>query len=443
MATQSITVELDDETIRDLAAIGKPIDVLAQLAHAAADGVRHDVHDQRERTDVSLRVERDRSDVAITKDRSAVDQKADDIVRIARDRADQVVQAAREEADSERSPQSTASEAVFERARTRADDVLEDERSHADAVVAGERAKQEQARAGLLAAERDATDKDLDGERGHADTLFSDQREANAEMVAATIRAHQLMAEAEAAKDLLERSARELREVAEFRELFIGILGHDLRNPLGAIVMSAGTLLQRGHLDDPDAQTVARIIRASHRMTRMVAQVLDLTRARLGGGIPIEPMPTDLSEVCRNIVGEFEAGILLDVEGDLNGTWDEDRLAQVLSNIVGNAVAYGTPGTDVIVKARADGEDVVVEITNHGAPVSADQLPFLFDPFRRAGEERGSSKTGNLGLGLYIAKQIVLAHRGTLDARSSHGTTTFVLRLPREAKARPLNASQG
>ena len=148
--------------------------------------------------------------------------------------------------------------------------------------------------------------------------------------------------------------------------MFIGILGHDLRNPLASIVMSAALLLRRGHLDEQDAETAARIIRVSQRMTRMIAQLLDLTRARLGGGLPIERKPTDLREICRNVVEEFDAPIQLEVEGDVTGTWDEDRVAEVLSNLAGNAIEYAAPGTAVIVKAHADGAEVVVEISNQG-----------------------------------------------------------------------------
>ena len=115
----------------------------------------------------------------------------------------------------------------------------------------------------------------------------------------------------------------------------------------------------------------------------------------------------------------------------MTGTWDPDRLAEALSNIAGNAVEHAAPGTPVVVRAHPEGDEVVVEIINQGDPIPADVLPFIFEPFRRGKRER--SATGNLGLGLYIAKQIVLASGGTLDARSAGGTTTFVMRLPRQA----------
>ena len=160
-------------------------------------------------------------------------------------------------------------------------------------------------------------------------------------------------------------------------------------------------------------------------------KVLDLTRARLGGGFPLQPKPTDLREVCRIVVGEFEAPIQMDVEGDVTGTWDSDRLEEALSNIVGNAVEHAAPGTAVAVKVHASGEKVIVDISNHGDPIPPEVLPFIFEPFRRADQHVRSARE-NLGLGLYIAHQIVLSHGGTLDAYSRSGMTTFVMRLPRD-----------
>jgi PAS domain S-box-containing protein len=233
------------------------------------------------------------------------------------------------------------------------------------------------------------------------------------------------------AEDQVADSLNRERDLAEFRELFIGVVGHDLRNPLGSIIMSAATLLRRSRLDDQDAETAARIIRSSQRISRMVTQLLDLTRARLGGGLPIERTPTDLRDVFGNVVAEFEATIQLRVEGDVTGMWDQDRLARVLSNLVGNAIEYAAAGTPVIVEAHTDGPEVVVEVSNRGAPIPAEVLPFIFEPFRRSQPDKKSA-AGNLGLGLYIAHQIVLAHGGTLDAHCADGTTRFVMRLPRE-----------
>jgi len=274
----------------------------------------------------------------------------------------------------------------------------------------------------------------------NARRLTHDLREANEHMVSATIQAQELTEAVEGALARSEKGERELRAVAEFREMFIGIVGHDLRNPLGSIRLAVETQLQRGHLDDHDRMAAKLVVKSIERMTRMIHQLLDLTRARLGGGFPIEPRPTTLRDVCQNVVEEFGAAIRLEIEGDVRGTWDPDRLTEALSNIAGNAVEHARPGTEVVVRAHSEGAEVVVEIINQGDPIPAEVLPFIFEPFRRGRHEKAA--TGNLGLGLYIAKQIVLASGGTLDARSVDGTTTFVMRLPRDAPSANPSLSQ-
>lgn len=264
--------------------------------------------------------------------------------------------------------------------------------------------------------------------------LYENSREANQHMVATTIRAQELTEKAEAAQTRAEESERELRSVAEFREMFIGIVGHDLRNPLGAIKLAADTLIRHGRLDEKQDRAVGRIISSSERMTRMILELLDLTRARLGGGFPLKPRPTDLREVCSHVVEAFEAPIQLDLEGDIAGNWDPDRLTEALSNIARNAVEHAWSGTAVVVRAHGERDEVVVEIVNKGDPIPAEVLPFIFEPFRR-GPQRTTSTAGNLGLGLYIAKQIVGSGGGTLAAYSSDGATTFLMRLPRQPPA--------
>jgi PAS domain S-box-containing protein len=258
---------------------------------------------------------------------------------------------------------------------------------------------------------------------------IDDLREANQHMVTATIRAQELTEGVEAALTRSEEAEHELRAVAEFREMFIGIVGHDLRNPLGTIALLAEVLLQRGHLDSHDREGIARILSSCQRMRRMIIQLFDFTRARLGGGFPLDPRPGDLREICRSVVEEFGVDVALEGEGDLTGSWDSDRLAEALSNIVGNGVDHALPGTPVVVRARAEGADAVVEVTNQGSEIAPDVRPLIFEPFRRGPDEK--AKVGHLGLGLYIAKQIAVASGGTLDVRSGAGTTTFVMRLPR------------
>lgn len=265
----------------------------------------------------------------------------------------------------------------------------------------------------------------------HAQRAAADLCETNQQLVAATIQAQEQAEHADAARARSERSEHELQEVAAFRERFIGILAHDLRNPLSAIGITAASLLRSSTLSDQDRNRVARITRGTQRMTRMISQLLDLTRARLGGGFPLDARATDLGDVCRGVVDDFGAAIDCRLEGNLLGLWDPDRLAEVISNIAGNAIEHATPGTSVILTARGEDSEAVVEISNEGEPIPADILPFIFEPFRQGTPMKQRATSGNLGLGLYIAKQIVMAAGGTLHARSSDGLTTFVVRLPR------------
>jgi PAS domain S-box-containing protein len=262
--------------------------------------------------------------------------------------------------------------------------------------------------------------------RSHGDDL----REVNQRLIQATVRSQELAEEADEAKARAEQSERELSKVGEFREMFIGIVMHDLRNPISSINVSAAMLRRYTPPETPASKAITRIESSAERMTRMISQLLDLTRARLGGGFPVEPVRTDLGELCLRVVEEFSAAIRVEIQGDVTGRWDPDRLEEALSNIVGNAVDHASAGTVVDVEATADGDDVVVSITNQGSAIPPEVLPVIFEPFHGAKRHKGSA-TGHLGLGLYIAHQIVLSHGGTLSAASAGGKTIFVMRLPR------------
>src|SRR4051812_9728890 len=397
----------------------------------------------REQTDESLRVERDKADVRDADRQGAAAREADAVVKVARDRADHLLRTARDQEDQEDQACDSGSPpaaAPTGSTRSRADGQVVQERETADAVLAQERVERKHRLAQQLSIERETTDHDLTGEREGADLLSGDLREVNARMVAATL-------DAQEAAERADDSASELRAVAELRELFIGILGHDLRGPLAAIGMSAGRLLRRGRLDEEDAKTTARIVRAQLRMSRMITQLLELTHARLGGGFIIQPQPADLRDLCGNACAELERAVELEMEGDLAGTWDPDRLAEVLSNLLGNAAEHSAPTAAVKLRARAQGAEGLIEGINEGPPIPAELLPHIFEPFRR-GQHYKPSPAGNLGLGLYISRQIVLAHGGALTAHSAGGMTTFTVRLPRasagpspELKARA--AAQG
>ena len=175
-------------------------------------------------------------------------------------------------------------------------------------------------------------------------------------------------------------------------------------------------------------------------MMRLIRDVLDFTRARLGGGLSVEPKPADMRIICRFVAEEQSLAsstpVLWKAEGDVAGTWDSDRIVEALSNIVGNAIQHASPGTAVTLEARDEQDGVVVAITNEGPPIPPAMLPYIFEPFRRAeaAEQMRAKESTHLGLGLYIASQIVRSHGGWIDAQSATGRTTFSFRLPRRPR---------
>ena len=232
--------------------------------------------------------------------------------------------------------------------------------------------------------------------------------------------------------------------VEEARERFIGILGHDLRNPLNAIMMGVEML---GDLPEPHKTVVATVARSAHRMEAMIRDVLDFARGRLGDGIPVATSQVDLHRVCTEIVAEMTLAyparaFSFEAAGDLRGQWDPDRVEQVLSNLVGNAVTHGQGA--IRVTGSDAGDDVLMTVHNHGATIPAALISTLFDPFTRAAQDVSGKHAAadGLGLGLYIASEIVHAHGGTISVTSVHGDgTTFAIRWPRSAPPRGARAT--
>jgi len=213
------------------------------------------------------------------------------------------------------------------------------------------------------------------------------------------------------------------------------VLGHDLRNPLSAIVTGARLLEHRAESDEI-ATPARRILSSAQRMARMIDQLLDVTRIRQGQGIPLRRAPVDLARICALAVEELErpgnGPATVELLGDASGSWDGDRLMQLLSNLVGNALAHGTPGTPVVVRIDGTGAVVRLDVCNAGA-VPADVLPFVFQPMHGAsGDGERMQRGSGLGLGLFISRGIVVAHGGTIDVVSSEADGTRVtITLPR------------
>jgi signal transduction histidine kinase len=242
------------------------------------------------------------------------------------------------------------------------------------------------------------------------------------------------------ARQNAELLAEEARRRAEFEQHLMGIVSHDLRNPLNAILLSTRTLLRLNDLGTRQMQSLVRIQTSAERATRLIRDLLDFTQARLGGGIRIEPQPVDLHDLVANVAEEIEAAwpgrsVTLAHSGDGRGEWDADRLGQVVQNMVTNALKYSPEDSPVEVETRGEGETVALVVHNQGQPILPERRERLFEPFQRAGGETGASRS--VGLGLYIVSQVVRAHGGSVHVHSTDTEgTTFIVRLPRYPASR-------
>ena len=223
--------------------------------------------------------------------------------------------------------------------------------------------------------------------------------------------ANALTAALDRSRGELERAIQAKQQLLKDHEMLLGIVGHDLRNPLNTVVMGTSMLLDRGDLPAGHIKTLQRIKTSSHRMVRMIADLLDFERSR-EGTIPITRREIALRDVVAQVVEELEVShptrtLELVARADGRGSWDADRLAQVVSNLVGNALQHSPPDAPVTISLAESAESVVIEVSNaHRGAISEDDLRRIFEPFRRGKESTG------LGLGLYIVQQIAKAHGG-------------------------------
>lgn len=239
-------------------------------------------------------------------------------------------------------------------------------------------------------------------------------------------------------QSLAESVERFANDMEKSREIFIGILGHDLQSPLSAVIAGSEFMLDTGGLTESNLAIATRIRSSARRMSRMVSDLLDFTRGRMGAGIPINPSDTDLNEVIRRGIDEVAAThpdrpVQFSSTGNLQGSFDAGRIGQLISNLLNNAVQHGDKNSRVDVSALGEQADVVIRVHNSGSAIPAHTLPEIFSPFKRLRPDAPVPNAGdNMGLGLYIAERIVTAHRGTIDVRSSdEAGTLFTVRIPR------------
>jgi signal transduction histidine kinase len=219
------------------------------------------------------------------------------------------------------------------------------------------------------------------------------------------------------------------------RNMFLGILGHDLRAPIGAASLCAQVMLHKGLLSPKQTSQVTLIIQSTTRANQIIGDILDLTRSGFGSDLPVTKAHIDMGLVSSDLVDEMRAfnvgrKITLETIGDMSGEWDRNRIGQIFTNLIGNAIQYSAKDTPVAVIVKGEQDELVLSIHNEGRPISRDEVVRIFDALARGTEDQGEST--NLGLGLYITKKIVVSHHGTIDVTSSEEDgTRFTVRLPR------------
>lgn len=237
-----------------------------------------------------------------------------------------------------------------------------------------------------------------------------------------------------------ESVGRYSQMVSKSQHLFLAILGHDLRSPLATTLMASRFIMEGAEVEGKYSTAATRIHNAGQRMNKLVNDLIDYTRANLGSSLPIIVKPVNLEVLCRDAVAEQELAhpeyrFDIAVQGDCNGQWDDNRISQVLSNLLGNAVQYGSTGKPVVIRLRTEGEQVVLCVENMGKVIPPEKIHTIFDPLvRLVTDGESAAPKSNLGIGLYIAREIVHAHGGSITVTSTEAKgTVFAVTLPRRS----------
>ncbi|TFH83881.1 sensor histidine kinase [Pseudomonas kribbensis] len=238
---------------------------------------------------------------------------------------------------------------------------------------------------------------------------------------------------------LAESTAAYAEQVNRSRDIFLAILGHDLRAPLQAVSMSTELLMRKTTLEGDALTCALNIKHGARHMAAMVSDLLELVRSRLGKSLPIEPAPMDMADTVRAAIAEACAGNpecdpTLKIDGDTRGVWDAGRLDQLLQNLIGNALQHGSNPREVIVTLRGENDAVHLSVHNYGEPIPDEAIGTIFDPLVRSADEELGQPSTSLGLGLFIVKEVVTAHGGTIEVSSSETEgTLFSVMLPRKS----------